>query len=127
MSTARVLASETGKPESTSCSRRQRTTSGRLCADSAFVSMFSWCLAGSGSYPVPARPGPAGSLAEPTRELLDDPGREHVRHVQDVTVDRVVGCDVGVPLALEPGDRFSGRQVEVPVHLRLHRSELPVT
>src|SRR5262249_11838366 len=39
-------------------------------------------------------------LSEAVRELRDDPAAEHVRHLQDLLVDRVVGGDVGRPVAL---------------------------
>ena len=34
------------------------------------------------------------SLREPTRELVNEPVREHVRHSQDLDVDAVVRADV---------------------------------
>ena len=51
--------------------------------------------------------------AEPGGELGDDPVTQHVRHVEDLNVDLVVGGDVGGVVALEPGDRLSEGQVEV--------------
>ena len=47
---------------------------------------------------------------EPVRKLLDETVGEHVRHVEDVVVDLVVGRDVRGPAALDPGDRFLRRQ-----------------
>jgi len=61
------------------------------------------------------------SLAEALRELPDEPFCQNVGEVEDVTVDLVVGGDVCIPVALQPGERLLRGQSQVLVHLRLHR------
>src|SRR6185436_3954341 len=49
-------------------------------------------------------------------ELRLDARAQHVGHVQDLGVDRVVGRDVGLPVLAEVRDDLLGRQVEVVAH-----------
>ncbi len=50
---------------------------------------------------------------ESLRELVDDAGGEHVRHVQCVPVDLVVGGHVYGPVALKARNRLPSRQPQV--------------
>ena len=69
---------------------------------------------------------PERRLLEPGRELGDDARAQHVRHLQDFALDRVVILDVRGIVALQPVRGLLQRQVQVGLHHGLHVAQGPV-
>jgi hypothetical protein len=67
-----------------------------------------------------AASGAVRQLVEPTGELGDDAGGEHVRHLEDLVLDAVVVAHVGLEVTGQVVDGLLGRQREVAVHHAAH-------
>src|SRR6476469_3032290 len=65
------------------------------------------------------------SLPEAARELGDDPVAQHVGHLEDAAMDRVVVADIGVEAPVEAVDGLLERLVEMRPHHRPHLAARP--